>query len=77
MFPGDGLFISLKNYIDWWELWTDEDFETVAVEVKCTYRIYLGSDRDLQSSKRRHAIYRKTSSPHWLYGKLQSIASLG
>ena len=29
-----GVFICVKNYIDCRELWTDEDFEMVAVEVK-------------------------------------------
>ena len=28
------MFICVKNYIDCRELWTDEDFETIAVEVK-------------------------------------------
>ena len=28
------MFICVKNYIDCRELWTDEDFEMVAVEVK-------------------------------------------
>jgi hypothetical protein len=31
---GGGLFISVKNYIDCREPWTDEDFEMLAVEVK-------------------------------------------
>ena len=31
---GDGVFICIKNYIDCRELWTDEDLEMVAVEVK-------------------------------------------
>ena len=31
---GGGVFICVKNYIDCRELWTDEDFEMVGVEVK-------------------------------------------
>ena len=31
---GGGVFICVKNYIDCRELWTDEDFEMIAVEVK-------------------------------------------
>ena len=31
---GGGVFICIKNYIDCRELWSDEDFEMVAVEVK-------------------------------------------
>ena len=31
---GGGVFIFVKNYIDCRELWTNEDFEVVAVEVK-------------------------------------------
>ena len=31
---GGGLFICVKNYIDCRELWTDEYFEVIAVEVK-------------------------------------------
>jgi hypothetical protein len=30
------VFICVKNYIDCRELWTDEDFEMIAVEVKGT-----------------------------------------
>jgi hypothetical protein len=31
---GGGVFICVKNYIDCRELWTDDDFEMIAVEVK-------------------------------------------
>ncbi|PNF14499.1 hypothetical protein B7P43_G16033 [Cryptotermes secundus] len=31
---GGGVFICVKNYIAWVELWVDEDFEMIAVEVK-------------------------------------------
>ena len=31
---GGGVFICLKNYIDCRELWADEDFEMIAIEVK-------------------------------------------
>jgi hypothetical protein len=31
---GGGVFFCVKNYIDCRELWTDEDFEMIAVEVK-------------------------------------------
>ena len=31
---GGGAFICVKNYIDCRELWTDDDFEMIAVEVK-------------------------------------------
>ena len=31
---GAGVFIRVKHYIDFRELWTDEDFEMVALEVK-------------------------------------------
>jgi hypothetical protein len=39
-----GVFICVKNYVDCRELWTDEDFEVIAVEVKgrdpkCTWKI--------------------------------------
>jgi hypothetical protein len=30
---GDGVFMPVKNYIDCRELWTDDDFEMIAVEV--------------------------------------------
>jgi len=29
-----GVFISIKNCIDCWELWAEEDFEMIATEVK-------------------------------------------
>ena len=31
---GGGVFICVKNYIDCRELWADEDFEMIAIEVK-------------------------------------------
>jgi len=31
---GGGVFICVKNYIDCRKLWTDDDFEMIAVEVK-------------------------------------------
>ena len=31
---GDGVFICVKNYIDCRELWADEDFEMIAIQVK-------------------------------------------
>jgi hypothetical protein len=31
---GGGVFICIKNYIACMELWADEDFEMIAVEVK-------------------------------------------
>jgi hypothetical protein len=31
---GGGVFICVKNYMDCRELWTDKDFEMIAVEVK-------------------------------------------
>jgi hypothetical protein len=31
---GGGECICVKNYIDCWEVWTDDDFEMIAVEVK-------------------------------------------
>ena len=31
---GGGVFICIKNYVDCRELWVDEDFELIAVEVK-------------------------------------------
>jgi hypothetical protein len=31
---GCGVCICVKNYIDCWELWTDDDFEMIEVEVK-------------------------------------------
>jgi len=33
---GGGVFICVKNYIDCRELWADEDFEMIAIEVKGT-----------------------------------------
>ena len=62
------MFICVKNYIDCREPWTDYDFEMIAVEVKVRdTKIFLGNCRDLQSSKRGHAGYRKISNPNWLY----------
>jgi hypothetical protein len=46
---GGGVFICVKNYIDCRELWTDEDFEMTAVEVK---------DRDLTFTWEIVGIYR-------------------
>ena len=43
------MFICVKNYIDCKELWTDEDFEMIAVEVK---------DRDTKFSWEIVGIYR-------------------
>jgi hypothetical protein len=34
---GGGVLICVKNYIDCRELWTDEDFEMITVEVKGRY----------------------------------------
>jgi hypothetical protein len=48
---GWGVFIYLKNFIPCTELWVDEDFEMIAVEVKGTNPKYLGNYRYLQSSK--------------------------
>ena len=31
---GGGVFICFKNYIVFRQLWTDEDFELIAVEIK-------------------------------------------
>jgi hypothetical protein len=31
---GSGVFIGVKNYIDYRELWADEDFEIIAIEIK-------------------------------------------
>jgi hypothetical protein len=31
---GGGVFIGVKNYIDCRELWADEDFEIIAIEIK-------------------------------------------
>jgi hypothetical protein len=62
---GGGVFICVKNYIDCSELWTDDDFETITVEVKgrdpkFTWEI-VGIHR---APKRGHARYRKISSPN-------------
>jgi hypothetical protein len=56
---GGGIFICVKNYIDCRELWTDGDFEMVAVEIKGRKpKIYIGSSRDTQNFKGGHASYR-------------------
>ena len=34
MFSGGGVFIGVKNYIDCREIWADEDFEIIAIEIK-------------------------------------------
>jgi len=39
---GGGVFICVKNDIDCRELWTDEDFEMIAVEVKAGTQNLLG-----------------------------------
>jgi len=57
---GGGVFICVKNYIDCRELWTDEDFEMVAVEVKgrnpkCTWEvvgIYRAPNEDMRVIER-------------------------
>jgi hypothetical protein len=64
---GGGVFICVKNYIDCRELWSDEDFEMLAVEVKGRNPKFTW---DLQSTKRGHASYRKISSPNWVYRQL-------
>jgi hypothetical protein len=58
---GGGLFICIKNYIACMELWTDEDSEMIAMEVKgrdttnfskeivCLYRT---SNKDTQITER-------------------------
>jgi hypothetical protein len=53
---GGGVFICVENYIDCRELWTDEDFEMIAVEVKsrnpiCTWAvvgIYSAPNEDMR-----------------------------
>jgi len=55
-----GVFSCVKNYIDCRELWTDEDFEMVAVEVKgrdpkCTWEvvgIYRVPNEDMRVTER-------------------------
>jgi len=64
------MFICVKNYIDCRELWTDEDFEILAVEVKgrdpkFTWEIaeiYRAPNEDMPFN-------RKINSPNWIYRK--------
>jgi hypothetical protein len=47
-----GVFICVKNYIACAELWVDEEFEMIAVEVKRRYsKCIWGNCRHLQTSK--------------------------
>jgi hypothetical protein len=54
------VFIFVKNYIDCRELWTDEDFEMIAVEVKGRdpkftseiVRIYRAPNEDMRVIER-------------------------
>jgi len=57
---GGGVFICVKNYINCRELWTDEDFEMMAGEVKGRYpkftweivRIYRAPNEDMRVIER-------------------------
>jgi hypothetical protein len=55
---GGGVFICVKNYINCRELWTDEDFEMIAVEVKSKkftwefVRIYRAPNEDMRVIER-------------------------
>ena len=60
---GGGVFICVKNCIDCRELWTDEDFEMVAIKVKVrkpkftweVVRIYRAPDEDMRVIERQAA----------------------
>jgi hypothetical protein len=56
------VFICVKNYIDCRELWTADDFEMIAVDVKGRDPKFMWEIVDLQSSNLGHASYRKISS---------------
>jgi hypothetical protein len=59
-FRGGGVFICVKNYIDCRELWVDEDFEIIAIEIKdinpkSTWEIvgiYRAPNEDLRAIER-------------------------
>lgn len=59
---GGGVFICVKKYIAWLELWVDEDFEMIAIEVKgrvakLTWEIigiYRAPKEDMQVIEMQH-----------------------
>jgi hypothetical protein len=48
---GGGVFICVKNNITCSELWVDNKFEIIAVEIKGSDPMHVGNCRHLQSSK--------------------------
>ena len=75
---GGGVFICVKNYIDCRELWVDEDFEIIAIEIKginpkSTWEIvgiYRAPNEDMRVIERLAAELATRET-------LQSAASLG
>ena len=65
------MLICIKNYVDCRELWVDEDFEIITIEVKggdpkFTWEI-VGISRAPNDDMRVNGMI---SSPNWLYKKL-------
>jgi hypothetical protein len=63
-----GVFICVKNY-DYRELWSDEDFEMIAIEVKDREPKFTWEIADIYKALNDDVRYGKISSLNWLYRK--------